>query len=276
MIIPVLLFVFSILIILNTYNSIGDIVEKDVSLKGGITATVYTPSKIPNLKQNLENMLNQDVSVRILSEFGTEEQKGIIVEVSDVEIEEIEDAIETLLDIELTRENYSIEETGPSLGEAFYRQMLMAILFAFILMAITVFITFRTFIPSLAVVLSAFFDMIVTIALMNLFGIKLSTTGIAAILLLIGYSVDTDILLTTNLIKRKEGTIDERLMASIKTGLTMTITTIVALTIGYFVSNSFIIKQMFLIVLMGLFVDIIFTYIFNAEILVRYLKKKET
>ncbi|MBT4717506.1 protein translocase subunit SecF, partial [Candidatus Woesearchaeota archaeon] len=161
-----------------------------------------------------------------------------------------------------------------SLGESFYRQMAVAIILAFIFMAFVVFVTFRSFIPSFMVVFAAFADMVCTLAFLSLFGFQISTAGIAAILLLIGYSIDTDILLTTKVLKRKDGSIFERLFDGSKTGLTMTITTVVALTVGYFVSTSLVLKQMFMIIVIGLLIDVIMTYAMNAGLLVWYAKKK--
>jgi len=54
---------------------------------------------------------------------------------------------------------------------------------------------------------------------------KLSTAGIAAFLMLIGYSVDTDILLSSHLLKRKEGGMWVRLHSAFKTGIMMSVTT---------------------------------------------------
>ena len=42
--------------------------------------------------------------------------------------------------------------------------------------------------------------------------------GIAAFLLLIGYSIDSDILLTTKVLKRRMGTLFERVKSAMKTG----------------------------------------------------------
>jgi preprotein translocase subunit SecF len=116
--------------------------------------------------------------------------------------------------------------------------------------------------------------LVCTIAVLSLLNVQLSTAGIAAILLLIGYSIDTDILLTTKLLKRTEGSIFDRLYASAKTGLTMTGTTLAALAIGYIVATSLVLQQMFLVIIIGLLFDVIFTYSMNAGLLVWYLKKK--
>ena len=144
---------------------------------------------------------------------------------------------------------------------------------AFIFMGFVVFLYFRTIIPSLAVILAAFSDIIVTLAIINLLGIKVSTAGIAAFLMLIGYSVDTDILLTTRMLKRKEGSLNERIMEAMKTGLTMTITTLTVVTLTLIFSQSNTIQQIMLILFIGLFVDIINTWIQNVGILRWYLEK---
>ena len=57
-------------------------------------------------------------------------------------IEKKKEEIEKNLNQELTNENFSVEITGSTLGDSFYRQMLVAIGLAFILMAIVVFIAF--------------------------------------------------------------------------------------------------------------------------------------
>ena len=148
---------------------------------------------------------------------------------------------------------------------------------AFILMGIVVFIAFRIWVPSLAVILSAFSDIIITLAIVNLIGISISIAGLAAFLLVIGYSVDTDILMTTKVLKRREGgTTIERLFDSAKTGLTMSVTTFVALTVGYLVTSSVVLKEMFSIILIALIVDVVSTYLMNAGILMWYKKQNET
>ena len=45
-ILPILMVVVAAIIIVNFYNTNGDIMFKDVSLKGGITATVYTDKEV--------------------------------------------------------------------------------------------------------------------------------------------------------------------------------------------------------------------------------------
>ncbi len=121
--------------------------------------------------------------------------------------------------------------------------------------------------PSAAVILAAMSDIIVTLAIVNLLGIRIGTAGIAAFLMLIGYSVDTDILLSVRVLKRSEGSVYQRVVSAMKTGVTMSVTSMSAALVGFLVSESETIKQIMLIVLIGLIVDLIFTWLQNAGII---------
>lgn len=274
-ILAIAILVLSFFVILHTYTKIGDIVDKDITLKGGVSATIEMPLDTVNIQKVLDDNFEQEKIVRKLTEMGSDKQIGVLIEMESVTAEELETVLEENLDIELNDDNFSVQQVSSALGESFYSQMKWAVLLAFIFMAIVIFITFRTIFPSMAVILSAFFDMFATIAIIDLLGLKLSTSGIAALLLLIGYSVDTDILLTVWVIKRKEGTVDERIIHSMKTGLTMTAAAIAALGVGYFVTNSLVLQHMFLIILIGLVMDVIATYGFNVYLLKKYIAIKE-
>ncbi len=141
-------------------------------------------------------------------------------------------------------------------------------------MGLVVFISFRTFIPSIAVISAALMDVIITLAIISLTGIKLAEGGIVALLLIIAYSIDTDILLTTRMLKRKQDNMYIRMESSIKTGLTMTATTVFALLTAYFVVFNPVLKQIFLIIIIALIIDVFTTYLSNGSILVWDMKKK--
>ena len=141
-------------------------------------------------------------------------------------------------------------------------------------MGLVVLIYFRTFIPSIAVIIAAFSDMIFALAAINLLNIRVGTAGIAAFLMLIGYSVDTDILLTVRVLKRKEGSVMDRIISSIKTGMTETLTALVAITVAMIVTQSEVIRQIMIILLMGLIADIFNTWIQNVGLLRIYVERK--
>ena len=275
LILPAILILISLIFIVNFYYQNGDILKKDVSLTGGTTITVNNPVDIASLKESLSTQL-EDFSVREISDLRTRQQIAFIIQTtSDLETAKL--ALETFLGYELTDENSSIEFTGSSLSSAFYFQLRLAILVAFILMAMVVFIIFRTFVPSLAVVLSAFADITMTLALVDFLGWSLSSAGIVAFLMLIGYSVDTDIMLTSRVLRRKDQSINSRIFSAFKTGITMTLTSLTAVVVALIITAGFsdILRQIFSILAIGLAFDIFNTWVTNVGILKWYAEKKE-
>lgn len=272
--IPIILLLLSFLVIGLQIANTGDFVHKSVSLKGGTTITIPIEASvnIGNLESALvSEFYPSDVSVRALSKAGT--QTGIIVD-TDLSEDEIDPLINSLEEKIGDLGDYNTEQMGSSLGESFFKETLIALLLAFLFMGIVVFIYFKNFVPSIAVIGSAFVDIFITLAVINLIGLRLSTAGIAAFLMMIGYSVDTDILVTTRLVKRKKGTVMERLLSAMKTGLTMSATTIAVVTLALIFSQSDIIRQIMTILLIGLLVDLVSTWIQTVGILRLHLAKK--
>lgn len=152
----------------------------------------------------------------------------------------------------------------------------LAIGLSAIFLILSVLIFLKINIPSAAVVISAFADIIMTLAIVDLLSIKLSGAGIIAFLMLIGYSVDTDIMLTARLLKR-QGNINHKLKNAFKTGVTMGFTSILAIAAALIITSSFseVLKQIFTILIIGLSFDLINTWMTNASILKWYLEIKE-
>ena len=206
-----------------------------------------------------------------------------LVEISDmndakfIKFGTMDDAKSKVLSALVTR-NYpdaSISQISETFGKALQYQAFIALIFSFIGMAIVVFVTFRTFVPSIAVVLSAFADIVMTAATMNLFGINLSLGTTAALLMLIGYSVDSDILLTTRVLKR-QGKLQDKLAGAFHTGIIMTTTTfaaIMALFIVSWLGSIQIIMEISAVLLIGLVFDVMNTWLTNAAILKWHVQK---
>lgn len=164
----------------------------------------------------------------------------------------------------------SLEQVSAAYGESLLRQSFGAVVFAFIIMSITIFALFRTFVPSVAVVASAFSDMVVPLAVMNLLGIEVSLATIPAVLLLIGYSIDSDILLTRSVLKGRRSEFYDNVRIAMRTGITMTTTSMAAMAVMAVVSHLFsifVLRDIGIILFVGLGTDIMNTYMMNVALL---------
>ena len=259
---PLAVFVVALLLLAVHFPTLG------IDLQGGVVVTAHGVDANPDdLAKELTNHLGVPIrvesfsgvnvkGVRIYAPVGTDPLRII-----DVMKEKYPDA------------EYTHSEVQPTFGEVAQRQGIRAIIFAFIAMAIVVFLFFRNFVPSMTIIFSALSDMTIAVAMMGLFGIELTTATIAALLMLIGYTVDSNILLTTKLLKRKEDTIGEAYLNAVSTGFTMSTTTLGALFMLWLISTSQTIDNIAVVLIFGLLADFMNTWVLNAGVLKWYLTR---
>jgi preprotein translocase subunit SecF len=253
--------------------------KESIDVSGGTEITITAPNDVDIGK--LKEELPEGVEVKKSS--STAGTFIIISAGKDVDTGEIDGALRNFFNVDdLNELQYSQKQIGASLSEKFWKDGFKAVGFAFLFMAIVVYLVFRTPVPSAAVVLAAVSDIILAVSGMSLFGIPVSTATVAALLMLLGYSVDTDIMLTTRVLKRRVGTLDERIKSAMETGITMSITTIIAmfvlyLVVCYIVPAASMLKNISAVILFGLIADLMTTWMTNVGILKYYIleyKKK--
>ncbi len=281
LIIPFAILAISLFLLTMQIQTKGDIINRDISLKGGITLTVLdsTQINIDELQSDLtQKLASYETSIRTLKAAGS--QIGILIEsdipeLSQNDLNTILSSISAQTNKQYTQDDYSLESLGSSLGDSIFNQIMRALLVAFIFMAIVVYLYFRALIPSLAVILAAFSDIVGTVAIVNLLGIKIGSAGIAALLMLIGYSIDTDIMLTTKVLKRRGLELHEAIASAFKTGMTMTVTTLIAVSVALIFTQSETIRQIMTILFIGLILDMIYTWIQNSSLLLWHVETKK-
>lgn len=268
--IPVLILVLGVALLVVNFSQTGEWFQRSIELKGGTLVTLTTDSPVDS--QGIEDALSAEFGKVIVREYRSYSGQGLTIQAdSGVDAEML---MENLEELGLDTSGASVETVGPSLGESFWAQAQLSLIIAFILMGIIVFVIFRTLVPSLAVIAAAVSDMVVTLAAMQVLGLELSMASFAALLMLIGYSIDTDILLTTRIIRTSDGTLAERTWGAFKTGMTMTLTTLAVLGAVLVTTTSGVLFAIASVLFIGLIIDIINTWLMNAVIIRWYAERK--
>ncbi len=267
-IVPLAIIIFSITVLGITYANTGYVVGLGIEFTGGMEIQFRAPEDITldTISESLEGEL-ENLNVRQLSRG---DQKWIILE-TQTEIENRTEIEQILIDAGI--EDFgeiNVSTMGAAVSEGFLFEAQLAVLIAFLIMSTAIFVAFRSFIPSIAVILSAVSIIMFAMAGMNIIGINLTLGSLAALLMLIGYSVDTDIVLSTRVLKQREGSLKERIRDSIATGTTMSSGGILAFTILLLVSTSPVLDQIAAVMIMGLAIDMPITWLGNAAILKMY------
>lgn len=263
-VIPLVLLIASLLLLSLNMVTTGMPVKPGIDFSGGTAVTLDTTETADQLRSAFAGYplteVSQGVNNGKFLKFGA---------MDDSQFRALAEQINT---------NYpdaKVDQIGESFGKTLQQQAVLALIFSFIGMALVIFIAFRTFVPAAAVVISAFADMAMTAAAMNIIGIPLTLGTTAALLMLIGYSVDSDILLTNRVLKR-QGKLIDKLKGAFDTGISMTSTTfaaIAAMLIISWIGSVEILMQISAVLLIGLAFDVMNTWLTNAAILKWYVQK---
>ena len=241
--IPLVVLGVALAIIVARYLLTGVPVDLGIEFTGGTRIRFSTAESLAQVRDTLSGFTTEPIAPLGGNGYRLETQSAEIGPLTST----LEDA------------GYTIQSTNGfsgSFGEAAQEQALFGLVLAFLGMAALVFVLFRTFVPSVAVVVSAFSDIMIPLALMNVLGIELSLGTVAALLMLIGYSVDSDILLNNHILRR--------------TGVTMTLTSISAMIVMWLVASGLEIRllpDIGLILVFGLTADLMNTYLLNMSLL---------
>ena len=247
--------------------------EQGVDLKGGSQAELQLLDSVT--PSELEDILDAKLNTQNIKMTNNGNNKVTVELENNINSSTFTSAIDGKAKV------ISYNEIGPVLSEEAMGQIYIAMLFAFIFMAVTVFIVFREPVPSVAIILAALCDILIALGGMSIFKIPLSIASVGALLMLIGYSVDTDILLTTRLLKRREGTVEERAKNAMYTGLTMSFAAIAAMAILFIVTKLIMpeattLSNISAVLVIGLIGDILSTWLMNLGILKTYIDWRQS
>ncbi len=267
--VPLALLAVALLILSGGYVVYGTPVELGMDFAGGTELTVETTDSESAVEaafdEQPESIQSTGATDQYIVQFTSEDQQAL----TDQAEENLEPADGN---DEVVQETSS---TSASFGEEAQGTALLGIAAAFVGMSVIAFLLFRTFVPSIAIVLSAFSDLVIPLAFMNLANIPLTLGTVAGLLMLIGYSVDSDILLNNHILRRG-GDFYESTHRAIRTGVTMTVTSMMAMlvmAIAATIMGVELLASIGIILFIGLAADLMNTYMLNLSLL-RWYKFK--
>jgi len=262
--IPLAVLALALLVLAAWFAMTGSPVALGVDFTGGSEITVETTLSQDEVRQSFDESV---VSVQGVQngDGASGAQQYVVTFDQSANITQITNTGEANGDMTVLRSG----STSPVFGAENQRLAVVGLGVAFVGMSLLAFALFRSFVPSIAIVISAFSDIVIPVAIMNLVGIKLSLGTVAALLMLIGYSVDSDILLNNHVLRRSGGFYESTYRA-MQTGVTMTLTSIAAMAVMAVTATFFGIDLMAsigLVLVLGLTADLMNTYMLNVTLL---------
>ena len=272
--VPLLLILIASGVLFYNFATTGEFLEKGTDFAGGTEITFEVEGNFSSTDVEQLFAENGRPGTSVLTQ-DTGERQLLLVQVAPPEIER-EEALNILESGGYQAEIDGFNSISAAVSGQFFRQAQFAFILAFTVMSTVIFYAFKDFTPSIAVVFAAGGDILIAAAGMSLMGVPLSLGSLAALLMLIGYSVDTDIVLSTRVLRMNRGTVKSRMWGSMKTGLTMSSGGIAGFTLLYLISTSIVgpsaLSNIAAVMVIGLLADIPLTWMGNTVILKKYVE----
>lgn len=262
------------------WYSTGDPVPLSMEFAGGSFVRI----------QGIENMSHEE-AMNLKTEFQKTYGEKPEIRIKKVDEKVIEIEIETSKDLARTEENQiaedqirellsrvgaekeadvTINSMGSIITKLYQKQALYAAIAAVIAMAIILFIALRHFTVVGGILSVVGLDFIGILGVMAILGIPLSLASMAGILLIFGYAVNTNILLSTNVLKRKGETPRKRAGRAMSTGIKMSSTSATAMLILNLITTAPELEQISAAILIGILIDMVNTWLLNSGLILKH------
>jgi len=239
--------------------------------KGGSLITVQGLENVPDsssVKSAVESSLGKNVDVLSV-------ENGFHIEMDNLSESEETNVKGALFDQGIPTSSITIEPIGPAVSGLQSEQMLYSIIAAFIVIGIITFIIFRRRVVSMTILLVIGLDIICVLGYMALFRVPLSLTSILVIVMLVGYAIDTNILLAYRVLKRVGGEPRKQVAASLNTGLMMGVLLAVVLLSLNIITSAMQLNVLTAMLIFGIAINIFNTWFLGAGILLRHAERQQ-
>ena len=242
----------------------GEWFLKGLTLRGGNQLTADLPEDADVDERQLEKTFaDEGIEAQVRLSVSATQQR-IVIRTGP---ETTEDMILGVLEGEVDVEDFTFSSVDPALAQGFWDQSRLALIAAFVFMGIVVLLVFRDFVPFIAILYAVSMDMIVVLSLMQVFEIPMTLASFAGLLLVIGYSVDSDVVLVTRVLRRRKGSVSERTFSAMRTNMAMMVTTLSALVVLYIATTAQPLRQVASVLIIALLIDFVSTWFGNASII---------
>jgi preprotein translocase subunit SecF len=265
------LFAIFIGIILFNYFKYGYIINKSITISGGYVTLINNNYNLTNTEiQNILNQMN-------ITDYVLYSTPNIIYIESRDQINRtlLINLLNQYYNISIQPSDISIQQYSSLVGDLIFNQFLFFVILAMILAAFVIFIAFRVSNTTLNIISTILFDIIGLLAILSITKYPIGANGFIAMLMILGFAIDNNVVLSTNMIKEKDKPFIERVKMSFRVGMLMEIIALYTLLLLYFIVPDPSVNEFAFVLSTATILDLIYYLIGNIPLYKYFEAKKE-
>ncbi|MFZ8855980.1 MAG: hypothetical protein ACO2OX_02155, partial [Candidatus Nanopusillus sp.] len=206
LLISILLFAIFTGTILFNYFKYGYIINKSITISGGYVTLINNNYNLTNTEiQNILNQMN-------ITDYVLYSTSNIIYIASRDQINGtlLISLLNQYYNISIQPSDISIQQYSSIVGDLIFNQFLFFVILTMILASFVIFIAFRVSNTTLNIISTILFDVIGLLAILSITKYPIGANGFIAMLMILGFAIDNNVVLSTNMIKEKDKPFIER------------------------------------------------------------------
>jgi len=269
--ISMVIFVIFVGTILFNYFKYGYIINKSITISGGYVTLINNNYHITN--PEIQNTLNQ----MNITNYVLYSTPNIIYIESGKQINEtlLINLLNQDYNISLLSTDISIQHYSSLVGNLIFNQFLFFVILAMVLTAFVIFIAFRASKITLNIISTILFDVIGLLAILSITKYPIGANGFIGMLMILGFAIDNNVVLSTNIVKEKEKPFIERVRMSFRVGMLMEIIALYTLLLLYFIVPEPSVDEFAFVLSVAIILDLLYYLIGNIPLYKYFEAKKE-
>jgi len=269
--ISMVIFVIFVGTILFNYFKYGYIINKSITISGGYVTLINNNYHITN--PEIQNTLNQ----MNITDYVLYSTPNIIYIESGKQINEtlLINLLNQDYNISLLSTDISIQHYSSLVGNLIFNQFLFFVILAMVLTAFVIFIAFRASKITLNIISTILFDIIGLLAILSITKYPIGANGFIGMLMILGFAIDNNVVLSTNIVKEKEKPFIERVRMSFRVGMLMEIIALYTLLLLYFIVPEPSVDEFAFVLSVAIILDLLYYLIGNIPLYKYFEAKKE-
>ncbi|BFI73707.1 protein-export membrane protein SecF [Nanoarchaeota archaeon] len=270
-ILTIILFVIFVGAILFNYLKNGYILNKSIDISGGYVTMINNNYHITNQEittilhqMNITDYILYDTPNIIYIESGQSINESQLIYLFNADYH-----------ISLTPSDISIQQYSSIVGNLIFNQFAEFVVIVMILVGIIIFIAFRVSNVTLNIMSTIAFDVLGLLAILSSIKYPIGANGFIAMLMILGFAIDNNVVLSTNMVKEKEKPFVERVKMSFRVGMLMEIIALYALIILYLLVPDPSVKDFSTVLSIAIALDLLYYLIGNIPIYKYFTLRKE-
>jgi len=269
--ISMVIFVIFVGTILFNYFKYGYIINKSITISGGYVTLINNNYHITN--PEIQNTLNQ----MNITDYVLYNTPNIIYIESGKQINEtlLINLLNQDYNIKLLPTDISIQQYSSLVGNLIFNQFLFFVILAMILAAFIIFISFRASKITLNIISTILFDVVGLLSILSITKYPIGANGFIGMLMILGFAIDNNVVLSTNIVKEKEKPFIERVRMSFRVGMLMEVIALYTLLLLYFIVPEPSVDEFAFVLSIAIILDLLYYLIGNIPLYKYFEAKKE-